>query len=86
MAVVENLIIGVLGTAVGIALGRLVMRATLLTRFETMAPELDPVMTVSTNTLGLAVLFGVLVVAVTPVLMIRQLMNMDIPSTLRVVE
>jgi ABC-type antimicrobial peptide transport system permease subunit len=86
MAVVENLIIGVLGTAVGIVLGRAVMRAVLLVRFETMAPELDPVMTVSTNTLGLAVLFGVVVVAVTPVLMLRQLVNMDVPSTLRVVE
>ncbi len=86
MAMVESFIIGVLGTTVGIALGWLVMRTMILVRFGTMAPELSPVITVSPNTLVLAVLIGVVVVSLTPLLMARRLVQMDIPSTLRVVE
>ena len=86
MAIVENLIIGVLGTALGIGLGWMVMRTILLLRFGTMAPELSPVMTVSSDTLVLAARFGVVVVAATPLVMAKRLVRMDIPSTLRVME
>jgi putative ABC transport system permease protein len=86
MAMVENLIVGVLGTAVGIGLGWLVLNTLLMGRFDEMMPELSPVVTLAPFTLGLAVLFGVLVVMVTPLLMARRLVRMDIPSTLRVIE
>jgi putative ABC transport system permease protein len=86
MGVQENLIVGILGTAVGIGLGWLVMTTALLTRFETMMPELNPVVGLSPLTLGLAVLFGVVVVALTPLVLVRRLVRMDIPSALRVVE
>jgi putative ABC transport system permease protein len=40
----------------------------------------------STRTLLIAVAFGVLAVALAPLLTIGKLVRMDIPSTLRVVE
>jgi putative ABC transport system permease protein len=86
MAMVENLIIGVLGTAVGIVLGWQVLNAILLERIEEVAPELNVSITVSPATFGWAVLIGVVVVAVTPVFLTRRLVKMDIPSTLRVIE
>jgi hypothetical protein len=57
-----------------------------MARFDKMMPELNPVMSVSPFTLGLAVLFGVVAVAMTPLTMARRLARMDIPDTLRVVE
>lgn len=86
MAVVENLITGVLGTALGIGLGWLLLNTMLLAQFERDAPEMNTLVTVSPATYGWAVLIGVIVVAVTPLLMSRRLTRMDIPSTLRVVE
>jgi putative ABC transport system permease protein len=86
MAMVENFVIGALGTAVGIGLGWLVLNTALMARFDEMMPELNPVMSVSSFTLGLAVLFGVVAVAMTPLTMARRLARMDIPDTLRVVE
>ena len=44
------------------------------------------VIDLSTSTLLTAVLFGVVAVAVAPVLTLRRLRRMDIPSTLRVME
>ncbi len=86
MAVVENLVVGILGTALGIGLGWWVLNTFLARRIETMMPELNPFFGLSSTTLGLAVLFGVVVVALTPVVMTRRLVRMDIPSTLRVME
>jgi putative ABC transport system permease protein len=86
MAMTENLIIGLLGTALGIGLGWLLLSTTLLGMFERDAPELGTVLTVSQATYGWAVLIGVIVVALTPILMTRRLVRMDIPSTLRVIE
>jgi ABC-type antimicrobial peptide transport system permease subunit len=86
MAVIENLITGIMGTALGIGLGWLMLSTTLLTMFERDAPDLSTTMSVSRATYGWAVLIGVIVVAVTPVFLTRRLTKMDIPSTLRVVE
>jgi putative ABC transport system permease protein len=86
MAMVENLITGILGTALGIGLGWLLLNTTLLEMFERDAPELNARLSVSTGTYGWAVLIGVIVVAVTPVFLTRRLIKMDIPSTLRVIE
>jgi putative ABC transport system permease protein len=86
MAMTENLIIGLLGTVVGIGLGWLLLNTTLLEMFERDAPELGTAMSVSTATYGWAVLIGVVVVAVTPIFLTRRLTKMDIPATLRVLE
>jgi putative ABC transport system permease protein len=86
MAVVENLITGLLGTALGLGLGWSLLNTSLKGFFESDAPELGAIFTLSASTLGWAVLIGVIVVAVTPGLLTRRLLKMDIPSTLRVIE
>lgn len=86
MAMMENLITGILGTILGIGLGWLMLSTTLLAMFEKDAPEMNTVLSVSPITYGWAVLIGVIVVAVTPIFMTRRLIKMDIPSTLRVLE
>jgi putative ABC transport system permease protein len=86
MAMTENLIIGLLGTAVGIGLGWLLLNTMLLEMFERDAPELGTAMSVSSGTYAWAALIGVVVVAVTPIVLTRRLTKMDIPSTLRVIE
>jgi putative ABC transport system permease protein len=86
MAVVENLITGLLGTALGLGLGWSLLNTTLKGFFESDAPELGAIFTLSASTLGWAVLIGVIVVAVTPGFLTRRLLKMDIPSTLRVME
>lgn len=86
MTMIENFLIGVLGTALGIALGWLVLSQTMMAMFEHDAPELSVTLSISTATLGWAALIGVVVVTVTPVFLTRRLIKMDIPSTLRVIE
>jgi len=86
MAVIENLITGVLGTVVGLGLGWLLMGAMLRAQLEAMQPELNTVTHVSGGTFVWAILTGVVVVGLTPVLTQRRLARMDIPATLRVVE
>lgn len=86
MAVVENLITGLLGTALGLGLGWLLLNTSLKGFFESDAPEMGAIFTLSASTWGWAVLIGVVVVAVTPGLLTRRLLKMDIPSTLRVIE
>jgi len=86
MAVVENLVTGVMGTVAGVGLGWVVLQRLLITRTETMIPELGLLIHVSPATLGLVALLGVLVVALTPVFTARRIITMDIPATLRFVE
>ena len=86
MAVVENLVTGIMGTVAGIGLGWVVLQRLLIARTETMIPELGLLIHVSPATLGLVGLLGVLVVALTPVFTARRIIKMDIPATLRVVE
>jgi putative ABC transport system permease protein len=86
MAMVENLIIGALGTLLGIGLGWLMLSTTLLAQFEHDAPDLHTILDVAPATYGWAVLIGVIVVTVTPIFAARRLIKMDIPSTLRVLE
>ena len=86
MAMMENLITGILGTVVGVGMGWLMLNTMLLAQFERDAPDLDTILSVSLGTYGWAVLIGVVVVALTPIFAIRRLTQMDIPSTLRVVE
>ncbi len=86
MAVVENMITGLLGTALGLGLGWWLLNTSLKGFFESDAPELGAIFTISATTFGWAVLIGVVVVSITPGLLTRRLLKMDIPSTLRVIE
>jgi putative ABC transport system permease protein len=84
--VVESLIVGVIGTAVGVLAGWLLLDWLVTELLPTTLPDLGIVTALSARTLLIAVGFGVLAVALAPLLTIRKLVRMDIPSTLRVVE
>ncbi len=86
MSMLENMIVGVLGTIVGIGLGYVVLVWMMTERMATQMRDTAFSITISPTTLGYAVGIGVLVVALTPLLNMRKMMRMDIPSTLRVME
>jgi putative ABC transport system permease protein len=86
MSMLENLIIGILGTLSGLGLGYVVLVWMITQRMASQMRELDFSLTLSPATLGWAVAIGVIVVALTPLLSMRKMVRMDIPSTLRVME
>jgi putative ABC transport system permease protein len=86
MQMVENLVIGILGTLVGVALGWEVLNALLVARVQEQLAEFNFIVKISTSTLVISVALGVLVVALTPLLSIRRMARMNIPDTLRVME
>jgi putative ABC transport system permease protein len=86
MEVVESIVIGGLGTLVGLALGRILLGWLVGSLLPETFPDIGVVATVSTATLVTAVVLGVVAVGVAPLFTVRKLRRMDIPSTLRVVE
>jgi putative ABC transport system permease protein len=86
MQMLENLIIGLLGTIVGLVAGWYVLNAFLAARIKEQLADFKFVVTLSPATLGASVLLGVLVVALAPLFSIGRMARMDIPSTLRVME
>ncbi len=86
MQVIENMLIGILGTIVGIILGWLALQAFISTRIEEQLENINFIIDISPTTILISAVLGVLVVALTPLLSIRKMMKMDIPSTLRVME
>ncbi|UCC64336.1 MAG: FtsX-like permease family protein, partial [Anaerolineae bacterium] len=86
MAMIENLVTGILSTIIGLGLGWVVLNQLLGTRMENTVQEIGLLIQVAPATLVLVACFGVLLVALTPIFSIRKLTQMDIPSTLRVIE
>jgi putative ABC transport system permease protein len=86
VSVVESVIIGVLGTAVGVATGRFLLEWLLRVLLPSTFPDIGMVVDLAPSTLLTAVLFGVVAVAAAPLLTLRRLRRMDVPSTLRVME
>lgn len=86
MDITEALLIGLLGTGIGLVAGNAVLRWITTSLVSSTMPELGLVTTVSATTIGTAALLGVVAVAVAPIFTIRRLRRMDIPSTLRIVE
>jgi putative ABC transport system permease protein len=84
--VAESVILGLVGTAIGlvagIALGAWVVDA----KMSEMLPDLAVPLAVAPGTLLAAVTIGVVVVGLAPLLMARRLRRMDLPGTLRLVE
>jgi putative ABC transport system permease protein len=83
---VEGLLYGVLGTGIGIGIGFLVVRWVASSVLASTMPDLALDVLLSTETLVTAMVLGVLAVGIAPLLTIRRLRRMDIPSTLRVIE
>lgn len=86
LIMIENLITGILGTLLGYGLGMVVLIWFCRARMPHTMPEIRFDLTLSTTTLLLSILTGVVVVALTPLLHLRKMEHMDIPSTLRVME
>lgn len=85
-AIVEALIIGLLGTAVGIAAGHALLSWIVNTNMPETMPDIGTLISVKPATYVLAVLTGTLAVAAAPLLTLRRLRHTDVPSTLRVIE
>jgi ABC-type antimicrobial peptide transport system permease subunit len=76
----------VLGTAIGIFLGWAALVAIFFARADIEMPDLQFQVVISFKTILMAAAMGVIVVGLVPLLSIRKMSHMDIPSTLRVVE
>lgn len=86
MAVVESLIIGLIATAVGFAGGYAMLTWMVETLAEGSMPDMGLEVVFSPTTLAIALGLGTLAVAAAPLLTVRKLRRMNIPSTLRVME
>jgi putative ABC transport system permease protein len=86
MAVVEGTVIGILGTAVGVLVGWLLLGWLVTSLIPQTFPDLGIVTYIAPRTLVIALVLGVVVVALAPLLTARKIRRMDIPSTLRVME
>ncbi|MCZ7526877.1 MAG: FtsX-like permease family protein [Acidimicrobiia bacterium] len=86
VAIVESLVIGVIGTLVGFVTGLLLVRWMVERLIPDTIPDLGLVTSVAPTTLATAVFMGVVAVGLAPLLTLRKLRRMDIPSTLRVME
>ncbi len=84
--VAEGLLVGLLGTAAGLGLGRLLLGWMIDSIVSTVIPDIGIVTFVSLRTVATALALGVAAVSLAPLLLLRRLRRMDLPSTLRVVE
>ncbi|HEU4948260.1 MAG TPA: FtsX-like permease family protein [Kribbella sp.] len=86
MTAVETVLIGALGTIVGVLGGYAMLRWLAATTIPAVLPEIGVTATLSSATVLEALALGILTVAVTPLFTLRRLRRMDIPSALRVME
>jgi putative ABC transport system permease protein len=80
------MLIGLLATAAGVLMGVLILGWVINVSIEEVLPELGVIGSLSFGTVALAAFAGVGAMAAAPLLTIRRLRRMDVPSTLRVVE
>lgn len=86
LEIAEGLVYGVLGTGVGLGIGAWINQWLMSSVMKSTAPEMTLDIVISTSSLLTAVTLGVVAVGVAPLLTVRRLRRMDVPSTLRVVE
>ena len=84
--VIEAVITGALATIIGIAIGYAILRWVIVVSMGDTMPDLGILISISLLTYGLAVLAGLVSVALAPLLTLKRLRRTDIPSALRVVE
>ncbi len=85
MSVLEGIVLGVLGTLIGIGLGILALHL-LIARTASTFPDMEILTTVRPATVLIILFFGVLAVGIAPLFTGRKLLRTDVPSTLRVME
>jgi ABC-type antimicrobial peptide transport system permease subunit len=86
MAMLEHLILGIVSTAAGLGAGWLLLRAIMATRVADTFPDIDMTVMISTETLAVTIVLGVLAVCAAPLLDVWRLRSMDIPAKLKVME
>jgi putative ABC transport system permease protein len=86
LTVAEYLVIGVLASLVGLALGRLIVQWMVDALVSDTFPEIGMLIHLAPISLAAAALAGVVAIGLGPLFTARRLQRMDVPSTLRVVE
>ena len=86
VSVVESVLIGLLGTTLGVLAGRALLEWLINVLLPSTFPDIGVSVHLAGSTLLMAVAFGVVAVATAPLFTVRRLRRMDIPSTLRVME
>lgn len=81
----ESVVVGIVATIIGVALGALLVRRFLAISASTL-PDVLLEPSVSPRTLLIAGIVGVVAMAVTPLVLARRISRMNIPDTLRVME
>jgi putative ABC transport system permease protein len=82
----EAVVIGLLATAIGLVLGRVLTAWMVRVILAETVPEFGFDLVISSGTVAVAVAVGVIAVAATPLLLVGRLRRMDVPSALRVLE
>ncbi len=88
MAVVtkESVLVGICATAIGLVAGALILEWMLRSLAESSLPDFGITSYLAPSTLVIALLIGVVAVALAPLFLVRRVRRMDIPDTLRVME
>lgn len=86
LIVKESVIIGVAATLFGVVLGYVLVRWMVFSLLRETVPAIGIMLSISTRTMLVALIVGVLAVGLTPLLLVGRLLRMDIPDTLRVME
>lgn len=86
LTVVEYLVVGLLASLVGLALGRLIMAWMINSLVTDTFPEIGMITDLAPISLAAALTAGVAAIALGPLFTLRRMQRMDVPSTLRVVE
>jgi putative ABC transport system permease protein len=82
----ECVMIGAMATFIGVAVGTLLLDWMLSSLARRTLPEFGIERYVSPSTLGWAAGIGIAAVSIAPLFFVRRIRNMDLPSTLRVME
>jgi putative ABC transport system permease protein len=82
----ESVLVGVLGTVIGLAAGYGLLAWLTATTIASVMPEIGVTAALSAGTVAAALLLGAGTVAAAPLFTLRRLHRIDVPSTLRVAE
>lgn len=86
LSMAEGALIGLVGTAIGLAFGALLIRLMVYVQLPQTLPDIGMTAAMGWRTILAALALGVAAVALAPLINARQLKRMDVPGTLRLVE